>query len=371
MKKEEGCSKKLSQVYKTKPDYILLLVVMALVSIGILMVFSASPTMALRIGDSYYYLKRHLFAVVIGFAALYAGMKVDYTSFKPYSSHIIGCSIALLLAVVITPLGFGSLGASRWLNLGIISFQPAEVFKLALIIYLAKELASYSDKKAFNAFVVIFVSLLLILKEPDMGTSLVIASVAFSIYFLAGVNIKYIYSIFIAAATGALLLSRFSHYRWRRIMAFVNPWEDPQGIGYHIIQSFIAVGSGGLFGAGLGGSKQKFFYLPQNYTDFIFAIFCEEMGLIGAVGIALLFFIFVSRGMKIVRNAPDNYSLLVGGGIVAWIGFQALLNMCVVVGLVPATGIPLPFISFGGTALVVSLFATGILLNISQYKRVG
>jgi cell division protein FtsW len=154
-----------------------------------------------------------------------------------------------------------------------------------------------------------------------------------------------------------------------RLFAFINPWGDPRGKGFHIIQSLIAVGSGGLFGLGLGGSKQKFFYLPQNYTDFIFAIFCEEMGLIGALGVILIYFLFLGRGMRIVRNAPDNFTFLLAGGIVSWIGLQAILNMSVVLGLLPTTGIPLPLISYGGTSLVAALFSIGLLLNVSQYRK--
>ena len=210
----------------------------------------------------------------------------------------------------------------------------------------------------------------LVYRQPDLGTAFVIVLVSLMMLFIAGA--RKVYLAFLMGFGGLFMLisSMMSEYRIRRLKAFLNPWKDPQNVGFHIIQSLIAVGSGGLFGVGLGGSKQKFLYLPQNYTDFIFAIFCEEMGFIGALGIILLFVLFVARGVRVALNAPDNFSMLLCSSIVLWIALQAFINISVVIGLLPTTGIPLPFLSYGGTSLVVTLFASGILLNISRYVEV-
>jgi cell division protein FtsW len=335
------------------------------------MVFSASPTMAMRLGDSYYYLKRHLLALIVAFTALYAGLKMDYGILKNWSTYILSISLLFLLVVFIPGVGLGISGASRWIYFGFFSFQPAELAKIALIIFLAKELSSKPlARSMWPCLGATLSSLLLIIKEPDVGTAVIIAMIAFAVFYIAGTPLKHFIMILIASLFGLLIISLTSAYRLKRLLAYINPWADPRGIGFHIIQSLIAVGSGGIFGLGLGGSKQKFFYLPQNYTDFIFAIFCEEMGLIGALGIILLFFIFVARGIRIVRSAPDAFSMLLSGGIVSWIGLQAILNIGVVLGILPTTGIPLPFISYGGTSLIMTLFSVGILLNISQYRLV-
>jgi len=359
----------LSPVYKTRPDYVLLFIVAALLSIGLLMVFSASPTMAMRLGDNYFYLKRHVLSLAVGLLALYAGFKIDLNFLGKWSTYIITAAIVLLVIVFIPGIGVGISGARRWIYLGFLSFQPGEIAKFALIIYLAKELSSRSlSSAALGTLGASALTALLIIKEPDLGTSIIIGVIAFSLFYLGGARIRNMLYVLAASFAGLIAISITSPYRMRRLIAYINPWSDPRGVGFHIIQSLIAVGSGGLFGLGLGGSKQKFFYLPQNYTDFIFAIFCEEMGLIGAMGVVLLFILFIGRGYRIARNAQDSFSMLLAGGIVSWIGFQAFLNMSVVVGIAPTTGIPLPFISYGGTSIVTALFAVGILLNISQFR---
>ncbi len=349
----------------------LLFIAAALLSVGLLMVFSASPTMAMRLGDSFYYLKRHLAALTVGSLALYAGFKMDCGMLKDRAAYIVLTALLLLLIVFIPGAGIGIGGASRWIYFGIFSFQPAELAKIALIIFLAKELSSKPLSGAvWPSLAAVLAALFLIIREPDVGTALIIAMTAFAMFYLAGTPIKHFIAVGAAFLFGLLVISLASPYRIRRLMAFADPWKDPRGIGFHIIQSLIAVGSGGMLGAGLGGSKQKFFYLPQNYTDFIFAIFCEEMGLIGALGIILLFLMFIGRGIRIARSAPDAFSMLLGGGIVSWIALQAMLNMSVVLGMLPTTGIPLPFISYGGTSLVATLFGVGLLLNISQFRKV-
>ncbi len=360
----------MSQAYRSRPDYILLFIVAALLSVGVLMVFSASPTMAFRLGDSYYYLKRHLIAVALGCLAMYGGFRTDMRSLKNSAAFLVALSLILLLVVFIPGIGFGVLGARRWIYLGLLSFQPAELAKFALIVYMAKELSSKPLKEALWPVLGVTLAMaLFIIKQPDLGTAMVILITSFSMLYIAGIPAAQIMSVAAAGFVGIVLLSITKSYRMKRLLAYVNPWNDPHGVGFHIIQSLIAVGSGGLFGLGLGQSKQKFFYLPQNYTDFIFAIFCEEMGLIGALVVVLLFFVFIARGIRAVRNSSDNFSMLLAAGIVSWIGFQALLNISVVLGLLPTTGIPLPFISYGGTSIVVMLYSVGVLLNVSQGRR--
>jgi cell division protein FtsW len=358
----------LSQIYKVRPDYIILLITAALVSVGILMVFSASPTMGMAHGDSYFYLKRHLLSVAFGAIALYAGYKIDLEQMKNLSVYLIAISIILLMLVLIPYVGTGIGGASRWIHVGFISLQPGEIAKFSLVIFLASYFSQYSLKRPFVPALVAVLCALLILKQPDMGTAIMIIIIAFVAFFLAGTRTSYMLATLGIAILSIAVASIAKPYRVRRLFAYLDPWNDPQGVGFHIIQSLIAVGSGGLFGLGLGESRQKFFYLPQNYTDFIFAIFCEEMGLFGAIVVIFLFFFFAVRGIKIVRNSPDMFMALTAGGIVAWISFQAAINISVVLGVIPTTGIPLPFISYGGTSLLVLLLSTGLLLNISQYR---
>ena len=209
----------------------------------------------------------------------------------------------------------------------------------------------------------------LIMGQPDLGTVIVIFVNSIFMMFLAGARISHILALLPPAVLGVLTLSFLSPYRWRRIIAFIDPWKDPLGTGFHIIQSLIAIGSGGILGFGAGNSRQKFLYLPEQYTDFIFSIVCEELGFIGAVLLIGLFVLFIARAFRICRFAPDNFSRLIAGGLAGYIGLQAFVNMAVATGSLPTTGIPLPFISYGGTSLMITLFSVGIMLNISTYKR--
>ena len=357
----------MSNTYKGKPDLWLLFIVIALLSIGLLMVYSATPTNALRYGDSYYFVKRHVFSLIIGSVALLFGLKMETDLLKKWASYIMLAALFLLILVFIPGAGMGANGAHRWINLFSMTFQPAEFAKIALIIFLAKELSSKALSVAvWPASAATLASIFLIVKEPDMGTAIIIIMLALIMFFIAGIPVKNFIPVIAVIAAGIIFESIKSPYKMNRLLAFRDPWKDKMGIGFHIIQSLIAVGSGGLFGLGLGGSRQKFFYLPQNYTDFIFAILCEELGLIGALSVLVLFVFFIIRGARIVRNAPEAFSMFLCGGIVFWIGIQAMLNMSVVLGLLPTTGIPLPFISYGGTSLMADLFGVGILLNVSR-----
>jgi len=357
---------------KRKPDYIFLFAVFALSAVGLIMIFSASPTMGLKLGDSFYFIKRHLIYLLLGYFALYFGMNLDLSLIRKWSGTIFVTALALLLFVYLPGVGRKVLGAARWIDLGILSFQPSEFMKFSMVLFLAHLFAGWKDRiKDFWRGLVPILALIaliaaLIIKQPDLGTAIAILLTSFVMLFVAGAQAWHLLIIGGAGITGLVVLSVTSAYRFRRIAAYIDPWKDPQGVGFHIIQSLLAVGSGGIFGLGLGASRQKFFYLPQQFTDFIFAILCEELGFIGAVSVVLLFVIFALRGFRIAFAATDRFHSLLAAGLVAWLSLQAIINMMVVVGLIPTTGIPLPFISYGGTATIMNLFSAGILLNISK-----
>jgi len=355
-------------------DYIFLFTVLALTAIGLIMVFSASPTMALKLGDSYYYLKRHILYLLLGFSALYFGLRLDLDGLRKWSGPILVISLAVLLLVYMPGVGKRVSGALRWIDLAFFSFQPSEVIKFTMILFLAHLLAQ-REEMIRNFFGGLMPPLLLvgmvaaiIIKQPDLGTAIAISGTAFMMLFVAGANLWHLSGIAAAGLAAVIGLSLSSPYRAQRLVAYLDPWKDPHGVGFHIIQSLLAVGSGGLFGAGLGASRQKFFYLPQQFTDFIYAILCEELGFVGGAGVVVLFVIFALRGYRIALTAEDKFRSLLAAGLVSGISLQALINILVVVGLLPTTGIPLPFVSYGGTATVVSLFSAGILLNISANK---
>jgi len=359
-------------VSKSKLDYLFLFSVLALLAVGLIMVFSASPSMGLKYGDAFYYIKRHLFYLLLGMLALYYGLHLELENLKNKSLPILILSILLLGAVFVPGIGRKVLGASRWIELGLLSFQPSELVKFSMVLFLAKW---FSEKKdliqnfaqgvVFPLFIFILISLL-IMKQPDLGTVVVLGATIFSMLFIAGARIGHLLALGGVGVAGIIALSIATPYRLRRLVAYLNPWRDPQGIGFQIIQSLLAVGSGGLLGLGLGASRQKFFYLPQQFTDFIFAILCEELGFIGGAGVVVLFVIFAARGFRIAFSTSNLFKGLLAAGIVSWLTLQALTNILVVLGLVPTTGIPLPFISYGGTATIINLFAVGVVLNISK-----
>lgn len=339
------------------------------------MVFSASPTMALKLGDSYFYVKRHILYLLLGFAALYFGLRLDLEILRKWAGPILAISILFLLLVYIPVVGKRISGALRWINLVIFTFQPSELVKFTMVLFLASVLSNWKERlRNFFRGLLPLLALLglvsaIIIRQPDLGTAIAIAGAAFIMLFAAGARILHLSLIGVAGIAGVIGLSLSSAYRMRRLIAFLNPWKDPQGVGFHIIQSLLAVGSGGFFGLGLGASRQKFFYLPHQFTDFIFAILCEELGFVGGLGVIILFVIFTVRGLRIAFTAPDNFGFLLATGLVSWLSLQALINIMVVVGLLPTTGIPLPFISYGGTATIVNLFSIGVLLNISKDQR--
>lgn len=357
-------------------DRKLLLAIFILLGIGLLMIASAGVFYGrVRFGDSYYFFKQQLLGLGVGLIFLYIFQRIDYRVWQRFVVPIFFVALGLLVLVFIPGFGTTVYGAARWVQIGPISFQPSEVMKLSIILYLASWLSSRGKTRVAD-FVEGFVPFLailsvvgfLIIKQPDTGTLGLIFLIALSIFFASGANISHILYLFLGALAFLGVLIKIAPYRMQRFLVFVNPDHDPQGFGYQITQALVAIGSGGFFGAGLGQSRQKFNYLPEPVTDSIFAVLGEELGLIGTVVVVALFLFIAWRGFRIARCAPDEFGKLVAVGIVSWIVFQAFINMSAISGLIPLTGIPLPFISYGGTSLSVMLAAVGILLNISKHS---
>lgn len=363
---------------RKNPDYLLLIVTAALIALGLTMVFSASSVMASAFksfnNDPLYFFKRQLIWAVLGALGMFiAWKKIDIIKLRKFSVPVVIASAVLLGLVFMPHIGLEISGAKRWINLGVFSFQPAEIAKFALIFYLADVIARRGERikyfwRLIPAIMVMGAFVYLIEKEPDLGSALLIGITFLGMLFLGGAKFSHVAFLgSIGLIFGAMKIFQ-TGYRFKRIMAFLNPWGDPLNSGYQIIQSLIAIGSGGLFGVGLGASRQKFFYLPEQHTDFIFAILGEELGLIGTLAVIAFFIFFIYRGFKIALGANNSFLSLLAGGITFMIGFQAFLNMGVAISLLPATGVPLPFISFGGSSLLLNMIGVGFLLNISSFK---
>lgn len=358
-------------------DLIIVLMVVALTCFGVVMVYSASSVMATKkMHDGFYFLKRQGIYAVLGFAVMALTMRIDYHFWRKAAVPVLLGCLVLLVLVLIPGIGGSAGGSSRWLRLPGFSFQPSEMAKIAFIMYMAYSLDKKQDKVRFFSsgflpyMVVLAVMLLLLLKQPDLGSSLTLGAVAMVMLFAAGTRLSYILSMIMLALPFLYYAIMHVDYRRRRIMAFLNPWEDPMNTGFQIIQSWIAVGTGGIFGQGLGEGKQKLFYLPEAHTDFIFSVVGEELGFIGVMVIASMFFLLVHRGIRVALYAEDNFGRSLAFGISTLIGLEAFVNMAVVTGIFPTKGLALPFISYGGSSLIITLFAVGILLNISSRVRV-
>jgi cell division protein FtsW len=355
-------------------DRILFAAVVVLVLFGALMVFSASAVMAAqRFGSSYYFLLRQAVWAVIGLAVMVGAMHLDYRRLA--DPRIVFPALGLqfiLLAVVL--FADRTHNAHRWLHLGPASFQPSEFSKLVLVLFLAYFLrlrrGAVNDWKhtLLPIGLVAGVSVALVVKEPDFGTSLALVLIVAAMLFAAGLRFIYFAAGVLASAPVLYLLILHSSYRYRRWMAFLDPYSDPLGKGFQIIQSFIAVGTGGIGGTGLMEGKQKLFYLPEPHTDFIFAVISEELGFIGALLVLGLFGVILWRGLRAAGGCADEFGRLLAVGLAVMLVGQAWVNISVVLGLLPTKGIPLPFISYGGSSLLMSLIAVGILLNISQHS---
>jgi len=341
---------------------------------GLIMLYSASIAVGFeRFGDANYFIKKQMIYLVIGLVLMFVVYKIDYHFFEKWSLILFIFSIFLLLLVLFQGFGIEGQGAQRWLNLGIFGFQPSELVKLTLILYMGAWLSERGQsvigslKGGLFPFVsVLIVLAFLIIKQPDLGSLIIICAIGIAMFFLGGASIKHIFAIIVAMGLSVAAAIALAPYRMRRLMSFIDPSLDPQGAGYHIKQALLAVGSGGFLGLGLGQSRQKFLYLPEVVGDSLFAVIAEELGFVFSIIIILLFLGFFWRSIVISRKAPDNFGKLVAIGIGTWICLQAFVNIGAMLGILPLTGLTLPLMSYGGSSLIVTMISVGILLNISK-----
>jgi len=361
---------------KTAPDFFLIVVTLSLLTVGLIMVYSASAVWAsYRFDDAFYFAKRQLIFTIVGILAMFFVMNVNYWAWRSWSKIALFVCFILLILVLIPGVGKVRGGASSWLGPSTFSIQPSEFMKIALIIFLAKFLSENQKhvttikKGIVPSLALVFLAFGLIMLQPDLGSGTVLVATCLMMLFVAGARIKHFMFLGGLGALGLAGLVISAPYRIQRITSFMDPWKDALGSGFQIIQSLYAIGPGGLLGFGLGQSRQKFQYLPEPQTDFIFSIISEELGFIGATFVLLLFCLLLWRGIRIAMSAPDLYGSLLSVGIIGMIAIQVMINIAVVTGLMPVTGITLPFLSYGGSSLTLMLVAVGILLNISRYAR--
>ena len=356
---------KLAKQKKT-PDRNLFILILVFVFLGLTAVADASAPQALAAyGDKFFFLKQQLIWAGGGLVALLVFSRIHYSFWGRIAKPLFFVSLGLLILVLVPQFSLHALGARRWLVFGSLNFQPSEVIKLALTIYLAK--VAEKSKGILSYFIPLALVVGLVMFQPDLGTAIVISVIAFMQIFVSGASLVYFALGGIVASLVALGLILISPYRKDRLLTFFEMTRDPLGKSYHIRQVLIALGSGGLFGVGLGASRQKYLFLPEAATDSIFAVITEELGLIGGAVLIGLFVYFAILGLRIAGRAPDKFSQVLAVGIVAWIWGQTFLNLASMVALVPLTGIPLPFFSYGGSSLVMVLVAVVILLNISTH----
>ena len=358
-----------------KADRALLIIIFTILGSGLILLSSASIVVSQEHFDNsyYYFFHQLIYGVGIGLVLFFLAQKIHYKFWKKWAVFILALSIVALILVFIPSLGFGYGGAKRWLSLGFLTLQPSELVKLGFIIYLAAWLEKRKTEiKIFSQstlpFIIITVLIaMLIIAQPDIGTLVVIIITGLIIFFLAGAKISHLFSITMGGLAGLFVLIKIAPYRMNRFLVFLNPEIDPQGIGYQIKQALLAIGSGGLFGVGFGHSRQKYNYLPSPAGDSIFAITAEELGFIGATALIVLFLALAVRGFKIAKESPDRFARLLTAGIISWFMVQAFVNISAITGLIPLTGITLPFISYGASSMVMSLIGAGILINISKH----
>ena len=356
-------------------DYVLLIPTLLLLGFGLVAIFSASSFLAdHKLGDSYYYLKKQAFFCMLGLGLMICAKNIPSTVYSKLVYPFLIAALFLLLLLFIPGIGIKVGGASRWVRVADFTFQPSELAKLSLAFYMAYSMAKKGQKmsvfsKGFLPHLMVAgCFMVLILLQPDLGTCVIIGIWLLILLFVGGASLLHLSGMMLLFLPMVFWLIHQADYRMKRWSAFINPWEDPQGLGFQIIHSFLALGSGGIFGVGLGNSKQKLFYLPEPHTDFILSIVAEELGLVGLGTIIILFSILILRGIKIALDARDLYSSYLAMGISTFIGLQVLINMGVVMGLLPTKGLTLPLISYGGSSLVISLLSIGVLLSISARR---
>lgn len=350
------------------PDYWLIISIVTIAAFGILMVYDSSVAIAIRdFSDQYYFVRQQALWLFVGIVCCVLVSKVNYHRWYALALPFFILTLILLSIVFIPGIGIRALGAHRWISFGPLVIQPAELAKLSLVIYLSAWL-SFPEKNRIVAFLILlFLVVGLVVIEPDLGTSFIILTTALLLYFLSGAPMWQFLVLVPLFLGGAGALAVISPYRLQRLTTFLNPDVDPLGSSYHIRQILLSLGSGGLFGMGIGQSRQKYMYLPEANTDSIFAIIAEEVGFLGASALVALFLFLIWRGFRIARRAPDRFGRLLALGISSWIGLQTVVNLAAMVSLIPLTGVPLPLISYGGSSLVITLVGLGILLNISTY----
>lgn len=356
-------------------DFILLVIIMCLLLFGLVMLFSASSPSALQSGNVYSIILKQGSISLIGCLCMFVAANYDYHRLKKLSRLILTVTFGLMILVPI--IGFASHGAIRQISLGPISFQPSELAKFALVIYYS---ARFSDKRTSNlvtdkknmltSFLVLAAFIATCFLQSHLSAAVVLAVISVMMIVIAGLPMKYIYGVGAAGLVGILGIGLTASYRLDRFKALFDPFAYERGIGWQIIQSLYAVGSGGLFGLGLGQSRQKYRYLPEAHNDYIYAVICEELGFIGGIAVMLLFVLLVWRGMSIALNAKDKFGMYLAFGVTSIIGIQMLINIGVVLSVLPSTGMQLPFFSAGGTSMIVMLTGMGILLNISKSSRI-
>ncbi|MEE8574870.1 MAG: putative lipid II flippase FtsW [Thermodesulfobacteriota bacterium] len=352
-------------------DRVMIVATLLLVAMGLLMVYSTSNIIALnKYGDSYFFVKRQVTFSALGLAALFLAMRVPYTFYRRLAYPLLIIALIGLCLIFIEGIGRKVGGARRWIDLGFMTFQPSEAAKLSVIVFLAYSLAAKEERiKEFYAgflpnVVIPGVIIAMILMEPDLGTALALSTVVIILNFTAGVRLSYLTGLCALGAVFLYFLVSNVEYMMRRILIFIDPWKDPSGSGFQMVQSFLAFGSGGIYGVGLGAGKQKLFFLPEAHTDFILSVIGEELGLIGVGGVIVLYILFLFAGTKIALRAKDLYGTYLALGLTFMVVLQAALNMAVVLGVLPPKGLPLPFISYGGSSLLINMVSAGILLNI-------
>lgn len=356
-----------------RPHLPLLLTTLAMVMIGLLMVLSASSVQAYRqSGSSFSFFFRQLMGFGLGLFAMGFMARTDYRRLREVARPFLALCIVMMVAVLLPGVGETRGGSSRWLMFGPLSVQPSEIAKLGLILFGALVLEGKGLKiRDFPELAVPVLPatglvLMLVLLQPDLGTAIILGGSMLVVLFLSGARAQHIASLAGAGVVGVAIVAFTASYRRARVFSFLDPWKDPLGYGYHVIQGQIALGSGGPFGLGLGASRQKWSYVPNAHTDFIFAIIGEELGFVGTLIVLLMFIFLLYLGVRIARNAPDRFGLLLAGGITGGLGIQAFINMGAVLGLLPITGVPLPLISFGSSSLVLTMASVGVLLSIAK-----
>jgi len=366
----------VERVARPAPDTALIAAVGALAAIGLVMIFSASSAYAVAVHhDAGYFIERQAVFLAVGGAVAFLAYRLDYRVLRRLAPFGLVATLIALLLVLVPHVGQLAGGASRWLGIGPLQFEPSECAKLALVVYLASALAHKGDRirsLVHGVFPLAFVTALmaiLVVKQPDFGTASLLAFTAGTMLFVAGARIAHLALVLAFVLPPALLIVRHDPYKWARVIAFVDPWKDPQDKGFHIVQSLMALGNGGWFGVGLGFSHQKFFWLPEAHTDFIAAIIGEETGFFGIAIVVALFVVFAYRSIRIALGAQDRFGFFLVVGCTATIVIQAFVNLGVVSSSWPVTGVPLPFISFGGTSLVTSLVAAALVLNVGRARQ--